>query len=236
MFEQSDTTPIVDLDPLVLRGATIERALAEHGLTLGLEPAVERVRVRGRVITGAHTFTGPERGTLHMQALRGAGIAQIAFRAPRGGWASRTDELGTEARVSFLNEAEMRQRARDPEVVERYRRMGEDLDLALADSLARPTVLNADITPGAKLWHSCTIEYEAKGGVLQIVLVPLTEKRWSPLSRNAAMWVETVNPHELIFHCSEEDAPEPNFEASVFRVTVLGSDAADALASGSLNG
>jgi len=101
MFEQSDTTPMVDLDPLVLRGATIERALAERGLTLGPETAAERVRVRGHLITGAHTFAGAERGTLHMEALRGAGIAQIAFRASRGGWASRTDEYGPTGRVSF---------------------------------------------------------------------------------------------------------------------------------------
>src|SRR5690349_20701387 len=84
MRVQSETVPtdVIDLDPLVLRGATIEQALAQHGATLGLEPSGPRVRVLGQLVCAAHTFTAPERGTLIVEALRGTGDAQIAVRAP----------------------------------------------------------------------------------------------------------------------------------------------------------
>jgi len=218
----SPSSRVVDLDSAVLRGATIEQALAELGETLDADGVI--ARVRGRVIAGSHRFVGPARGVLRFELVRGRRNGpRLAFRAPDGGSAFYDDGDGADPAniVHFSTAEQLRERVRDPEVRARLLRMGLNPEAELARAIARPTLIAVEIDPGTSYIHRSAIGYQAANGRLEVSLRSVwAEGPYAPRG-NAAISVERLDPTEFLYRCSPADAPEPDFDGLVCKLTVI---------------
>jgi len=208
--ESSVETDAIDLDEYILEGKTIERAAERVQRPLLWDRCFLAVRVRGRLVFGAHAFKVPPRGTLEFTVIESCrrNTSTLGVTFPHGGRAREVFERYEDRWTEFKTFEQTLARALEPGTRRRIFSMG----MTLEDALARSLSMTQFVSPGLDPRRSSTVEFEAPTG---LVLVCLQTNEGRPKD-NAAMWVDLSSDDDLfVFHCSDANAPEPNFAGLV---------------------